>query len=145
MSQGVGRAGFYQNGTITASVTKAITSELEKAQATRLGERIVATQDRTLYKRWAWEACNDISGQFLQSPPDHFGYLEDTTFQVAIATYLEQPCPLMAVIQGRFFGKKGQVIDKYSANLAAAILPGGGHRILHNQLQSFVQAMMKLA
>ena len=38
LSQGVGRAGFYQNGTITASVTKAIILELEKARATRLGE-----------------------------------------------------------------------------------------------------------
>ena len=50
----------------------------------------------------------------------------------------------MSPVTGRFLGKKGQVIDKYSDNLAAATLPGGGHRVLHNQPQSLVQAMMKL-
>ena len=50
----------------------------------------------------------------------------------------------MAPGMGRFSGKKGQVFDKYGANHAAAALPGQGWRVLHNQLQSPVQAMMKL-
>ena len=78
------------------------------------------------------------------SPPDHFGYIEDPTFQVATASYLGQACPLMAPVVGRYFGKKGQKLDKYGANLAAASLPGQGHKTLHNQLQSLLQAMMKL-
>lgn len=45
---------------------------------------------------------------------------------------------------GRYFGKKGQRLDKYGTNLAAAALPGQGHRTLHNQLQALLQAMMKL-
>ena len=61
-----------------------------------------------------------------------------------MAIYLGQPCPLVAPVPGRFFGKKGQVIDSYGANLAMAVIPGGGHRVFHNQLQSLVQAMMKL-
>ena len=50
--------------------------------------------------------------------------------RVTIATYVGQSCPLMASITGRFFGKKEQVLDKYGANLVAATLPGGGHRVL---------------
>ena len=50
----------------------------------------------------------------------------------------------MAAVQGRFFVKKGQVTDKYGTNLAADVVPGGGHTMPHNQFQSLVQAMMKL-
>ena len=85
-----------------------------------------------------------MSAVFLHSPPDQFGYIEDPVFQVAVATYLGQPCPLMQPLVGRFFGKKGKRLDKYGANLAAASLPGQGHSALHNQLQSLLQAMMKL-
>ena len=44
----------------------------------------------------------------------------------------------------RFFGKNGKLLDKYGANLAVASLLGQGHSSLHNQLQSLLQAMMKL-
>ena len=50
----------------------------------------------------------------------------------------------MAPLVGRFFGKKGKKLDEYGANLAAAPLPGQGHRALHNHLQSLIMAMMKL-
>ena len=52
---------------------------------------------------------------------------------------------MMAPVVGRFFGKNGDVLDEYGANLAAASLPGQGHRALHNALQSILQDMMKLA
>ena len=83
---------------------------------------------------------------FLLSPPDHFGYIEDPHFQVTMATYLGQHarCSLMAPLVGRFFGKTGVPLYKYGANLAAASLPGQGHRALHNKLQSIVQSVMKL-
>ena len=45
---------------------------------------------------------------------------------------------------GRYFGHKATILDKYGANLAAAPLPGQGHRVLHNILQSMVQSMMKV-
>ena len=93
--QDISWAGFYHTGTIASLATKAIRVELEKARAARLGERIDASLPRTAYERWAWEACSNIRGQFLQSPPDHFGYMKDPTFQVAIATYFGQPCHLM--------------------------------------------------
>ena len=52
---------------------------------------------------------------------------------------------MMAPVIGQFFGKKGKVPDKYGANLAAAALPGHGHRALHNTLQSILQNTRKLA
>ena len=58
------------------------------------------------------------SPTFLLSPPDHFGFLADPHFQIAIANYLRQPCLVMAPVVGRCFGKNGVVLDRYGANLA---------------------------
>ena len=85
-----------------------------------------------------------MSSTWLHSPPNHFRYIEDPVFQVIIATFLGQPCPEILPVVGRFFGKNGAQVDTYGANLAVASLPGQGHRVLHNKLQSIVQAMMKL-
>ena len=85
-----------------------------------------------------------MSSMFLTSPSDRIGYLGDSIFQVAIASYLGQPCPMMAPLVGRFFGKKGEQVDKHGANLAAASLPGEGHSTLHNQLQALTQSILKV-
>ena len=140
-------AGFYHNGTLAPSVTKAITVELESARCEDLGNRIQAGRGKDHYERWSWEAWTKISAVFLHSPPDQFGYMEDPVFQVGIlATYLGQPCPLIAPVVGQFFGKTGQrPLDEYGANLASAPLPGQSWSILHNSIQSILQSMMKLA
>jgi hypothetical protein len=70
--------------------------------------------------------------------------MEDEVFQVGIATYLGQPCPLMAPVVGCYFGKHGKQLDWCGANLAAASLPGHGHCSQHNKLQPITQAMVKL-
>ena len=85
-----------------------------------------------------------MSGTWLHSPPDHFGFIEDLIFMVIIATFLGQPCPAVAPVVGRFFGKNGTRVDRYGADLASASLPGQSHRVLHNKLQSIAQEMMKL-
>jgi hypothetical protein len=85
-----------------------------------------------------------MSALFFLYPPDQLGHTKDEVFQVGIATYLGQPCPLMAPVIGCYFGKHGKQLDWYGANLPAASLPGHGHRSLHNKLQSIMQAMMKL-
>ena len=85
-----------------------------------------------------------MSSVFLLSPPDQFGYMEDPIVQVAFTTYLGQPCPYMAPLVGRYFGRNGQKLDQFGANLAAAALPGQGHRTTHNKIQSILQSMMKL-
>jgi hypothetical protein len=96
------------------------------------------------YEHWALEAWTMMSAIFFFSPSDQLGYMEDEVFQVGIASYLGQPCPLMAPVTGHYFGKHGKQLDWYGANLAAASLPGHGHRCLHNKLQPITQAMMKL-
>ena len=96
------------------------------------------------YGRWSWEACSKFSGSFLLSPPDHFGLSEDHIFQVVVTTSLGQPCPLIAPVTGRYLIKKGQVLDRYGANLAAVSLPGQGYSALHNILQAILQPMIEL-
>ena len=144
MTQDVTRAGFYADGTVAASVTMAITIEIERARMVKLGKTVTTDLGRRDYERWSWEAWTKMSSMFLLSPPDHFGYMENPHFMISLATYLGQPCPVMAPVVGRFYGKSGARLDKYGANLAAASLPGQGHRALHNKLQSIVQAMMKV-
>ena len=85
-----------------------------------------------------------MSAVFLHSPPDQLGYIGNPEFQVVMITYLRQPCPLMAPFVGRYFGKRATALDRYGANLSAASLPGQGCRVLHNTLQSLLQAMMKV-
>jgi len=109
-----------------------------------LGLQITKDLTRLDYDRWSWEGCGEFSGTFLLSPPDPFGYIEDPVYQVAMTTYLGQPCPLMTPLVGRFFGKKGTHLDQYGANLASAALHDQGHRALHSKLQSILQQMMKL-
>ena len=48
----------------------------------------------------------------------------DNVFQVTTTTYLGQPCPIIAPLVGRYFGKKGDKVNNYGANLATAALPG---------------------
>ncbi len=49
----------------------------------------------------------------------------------------------MAPLVGRYFGKKGQKLDRFGANLAAAaLLPGQGHRTTRNLIQSILQSMI---
>ena len=100
--------------------------------------------DRGDYKKWSWDGCSKMSAAFLQSLTDPIGYMGDKIFQVAVTTYLGQPYPIMAPVEGRYFGKKGSQVDRYGANLAVASLPGQGHRVFHNRMQSLVQSIMKL-
>jgi hypothetical protein len=88
------------------------------------------------YEHWAWEVWAKMSATFLLSPLDQLGYVEDEVFQVDIATYLGQPCPLMAPVMGCYFGKRGKQLNWSCVNLAAASLPGHRHHSLNNKLQN---------
>ena len=75
-----------------------------------------------------------MASLILKSPPDALGFLSDTVFQYFIVSYLGQPVPILALLVGRFFGKKGATLDTYGANLESTCLTGGDHCILHNEL-----------
>ena len=145
LEQTLHRAGRYGDGTVPKSVTHAATMELESQRAINLGQQIKNNLNRTEYPRQAYEAWTQMSACFLLSPPDDIGYMPDADMQMAFTTYLGLPCPVMATLAGRFFGKNGQVLDEYGANLAASTLPGGGHRRTHNRLVGLVMDMMKVA
>jgi hypothetical protein len=124
LSQSVERVGFYADGTHAPLVTNALTLETETRWSRCLGERITAILNCGKYEHWAWEAWTKMSATLLLSPSDQLGYMEDEVFQVGIATYLGQPCPLMAPVTGCYFEKCGKQLDWYGANIAAASLPG---------------------
>ena len=144
INQPTSNAGFYAAGTRDTSVTDAITPELEGSRSKALGVKMEENLDRGDYELWSWTAWMPMSAEFLHIPPDAFGFLEDTIFQVGIEAYVGVACPVVAPMVGRFFGKKGEKLDKFGANLGAISLPGQGHRVVHNLLQSVIQSMMKL-
>ena len=126
-------------------MTKAVTTELESARCLDLDRRIKDSLDRLHFERWAWEACSDrMTSTWLHSPPDRLGYIENPLFRMIFPAHLGQPCPAMAPVVGRYFGQSGQQLDAFGANLAAAKLPGQGHRILHNLLQDVIKSKAKL-
>jgi hypothetical protein len=117
LSQSVEHAGFYADGTHAPLVIDALTLEMETQQSRCLGERITAILNCGKYERWAWEAWTKMSATFLHFPPDQLGYMEDEVFQAGIATYLGQPYPLMALVMGCYFGKRGKQLNRYDAIL----------------------------
>ena len=121
-------AGFGADSTVAPSVTNVITiKELERSWRDHLDQQIETSLDRGDCEKWSWDACTWGSLIFLHLPPDQFGYIEDPIFQVAWTTDLGQACPLLAPVVGRYFAKKGEVLDKYGTNLALAPLLGAGH------------------
>ena len=100
-----------------------------------LWERIIERLLRSSYKCWLWEANLKMSRMFLVFPVDRIGYIDSPVFQVAMATYLGQPYPLMVPLVGHSFGENAKRLDLFGANLAAVPLPGYGWRVLYNSLQ----------
>ena len=145
INQPIERAGFHSDGTIPRSVTREITMEIESARSTYLGKQIANTLSKKHYERWAWDGWTKLGASFVTSPPDGIGMIKDVEWRTIIATYLGQPDPNLAALVGRFFGKKGDKLDEYGANLASACLPGAGFRIIHNKQQDLIVSMMKLA
>ena len=89
-------------------------------------------------------ACTKFSSAWILSPPDHFGFIENNLFREVFATHLGQASPAIHSYVGGFFGKRGERVDKYGANLASGALPGNGFRLLHNTIQRLLQSMMRL-
>ena len=99
---------------------------------------------RSDIERWAMSACTKFSSAWILSPPDHFVVIENNLFREVFVTHLGQASPAIHSYVGGFFGKRGERVDKYGANLASAALPGNGFRLLHNTIQRLLQSMMRL-
>ena len=133
ITQDITKSGSYIGRAVAPSVVNLIIIELERARALDLRQRIDTSLGQGDYEKWACDIWSKLSGVFLLSSPNIFQYMEDTIFQVASATYLGQACPVIMPLVGQYFGKKGQVLDRYGANLAAAALLGHGHIVLHKK------------
>ena len=100
----------------------------------RMGAIVENSLGRDDYKKCGWDWYSAKSSAFLQSPPNRIGYTRDNVSQIAMTTYLGQPCSIITPRVGRYLGKRGEKVDKCGANLAATALPGQGHSVLHCQL-----------
>ena len=118
------KVGFYTDGSMAKSVTNAITIELEKQRLMRMDILVKSSLRRDDYEKSTWGGYSATSAAFLQALPDRIGYTGDNMFQVAMTTYLVQPCPIIAPLVVRYSGKKGANVDKYRANLTATVLLG---------------------
>ena len=131
---------------VIACYTKALNQWVRKARSDKLGKNIAESLGSEMYERWSFKACDRTSSVFLHSPPEIYGYMEDPVFQVS-----GSPCNISwtaltyyGFIGWTIFQEKGTKLDEYGTNLAAAPLPGQGHCVLHNHLQSLIMAMKKL-
>ncbi|EJK47332.1 hypothetical protein THAOC_33955, partial [Thalassiosira oceanica] len=84
---------------------------LERSRLIELGTRITSSLDRRSFERWSWDSWKRMSAVFLHSPQDPLGHIGDQEFQVVFAAFLGQACPIAAPLAGRYFGKKGAVLD----------------------------------
>jgi len=92
---------------VSDSVTKEVIIELERARIYHLNLKRTTTLGTKEYERWFWEAWTEMSLVFFLSPSDHFGYISDPHYQIAMTASLGQPCPAMAPVSVmvRFFRK----------------------------------------
>ena len=70
LKQDVCRAGYYADGTISNSVTMALTVELEREREANLDLHIKALLAKIDYERWSLEGCTSMSSMWIHSPPD---------------------------------------------------------------------------
>ena len=61
LTQPIARAGFYEDDSMTKSVTSAITIELEKQRLVRMGTIVESSLGRDYYKKWTWDGHSAIS------------------------------------------------------------------------------------
>ena len=110
-------AGFCANGKVDPAVTVAFTIVLEGARTTHL-ENHIQSPMTTNGKR----------------APNEWSFFTIITQPLGIYWWPDLPSRNNYIL----------LIDKYGTNLSAAALAGQGHNMLHNQLQSLLQSMMKL-
>jgi len=69
--------------------------ELEKCHGRQVSLEVKTTLGKGDYERWSFDGWNKMITVILLSPPDQFGYFEDTIFQVASVAYLGLPHALL--------------------------------------------------
>ncbi|EJK59095.1 hypothetical protein THAOC_20726 [Thalassiosira oceanica] len=87
--QDVTRIGFHHDGTRPASVTHALTQQVETMEH-RWWQREVRNMPTSRYDRWAFECCDKISQQVVLAAPNAMGHMNNEEFVLAITRYFGQ-------------------------------------------------------
>ncbi|EJK66052.1 hypothetical protein THAOC_13046, partial [Thalassiosira oceanica] len=72
----------------------------------------------------------------MLAAPDAMGHMGNEAFVIAVTRYFGQSSYITRSMAGLYFGKKGEQVNENATNLCCAHLPGGGFRILHDQVRN---------
>ncbi|EJK51810.1 hypothetical protein THAOC_28987 [Thalassiosira oceanica] len=97
------------------------------------------------FDRWAFECCDVFSQQVMLAAPDAMGHMGNEAFVIAVTRYFGQSSYITRSMAGLYFGKKGEQVNENATNLCCAHLPGGGFRILHDQVKTLIITFLRLA
>ena len=97
------------------------------------------------YDRWAFECCDKFSQQVMLAAPNAMGHLGNDEFVLAVMRCIGQLNYIIRSMEGLYFGKKGERVNAHATNLCCAPLPGGGFRILHDQVKTLIITFLRLA
>ncbi|EJK78115.1 hypothetical protein THAOC_00002 [Thalassiosira oceanica] len=142
--QDVTRFGFNSDGTRPTSVTHALTVQLETMEFRWLLQQVRALPT-SRFDRWAFECCDVFSQQVMLAAPDAMGHMGNEAFVIAVTRYFGQSSYITRSMAGLYFGKKGEQVNENATNLCCAHLPGGGFRILHDQVKTLIITFLRLA
>ncbi|EJK50766.1 hypothetical protein THAOC_30137, partial [Thalassiosira oceanica] len=73
------------------------------------------------------------------------GHMGNEAFVIAVTRYFGQSSYITRSMAGLYFGKKGEQVNENATNLCCAHLPGGGFRILHDQVKTLIITFLRLA
>ncbi|EJK74866.1 hypothetical protein THAOC_03432, partial [Thalassiosira oceanica] len=73
------------------------------------------------------------------------GHMGNEAFVIAVTRYFGQSSYITRSMAGLYFGKKGEQVNENATNLCCAHLPGGGFRILHDQVKTLIITFLHLA
>ena len=142
--QGETRIGFHHNGTRPASVTHALTEQLETMEY-EWWLKEVRSLPTSRYDRWAFECCDVFSQQVMLAAPNAMGHLGNDEFVLVFTRYMGQKNYITRSMEGLYFGKKGFQVNANATTLCCASLPGGGFRVLHDKVKTLIITFLRLA
>jgi len=96
------------------------------------------------YDRWVFECSDKFSQQVVLAAPNAMGHMGNEVFVLAITRYFGQQNYISRSMEGLYFGKKGDRVDAFASNLCCASLPGGGFRVLHDQVKTLIITFFRL-
>ena len=96
------------------------------------------------YDRWAFECCNVFSQQVMLSTECNGTHGNDV-FVLSFTRYMGQSNFISRSMEGLYFGKKCDQVNAHATNLCYASLPGGGFRVLHDQVKTLIITFLRLA